>query len=123
MALTKVGKLLVLAAVAGVGVGGYIVWRDSSFNPAHQTHVTDTVQTPPPQYAAPPPAGPAPTTPTPRLPPNTVDAPATDTLKAILASGVVRISVENPSEPFYGVSSGVAHGFNVDFAKLLFAQP
>ncbi|QVN18950.1 transporter substrate-binding and LysM peptidoglycan-binding domain-containing protein [Burkholderia pyrrocinia] len=52
------------------------------------------------------------------------DAPsATDTLQRILSTHVVRISVQNPSEPIYGEPNGVPHGFNWDFAHLLFAQP
>jgi ABC-type amino acid transport substrate-binding protein len=50
--------------------------------------------------------------------------PDTDTLKSIINNGVVRISVENPSQPFYDSENGsTPHGFNVDFAKLLFADP
>jgi ABC-type amino acid transport substrate-binding protein len=50
--------------------------------------------------------------------------PDTDTLKSIISNGVVRISVENPSQPFYDSENGsTPHGFNVDFAKLLFADP
>jgi ABC-type amino acid transport substrate-binding protein len=48
--------------------------------------------------------------------------PDPDTLKSIINNGVVRVSVENPSEPFYGESNGSAHGFNVEFARLLFAD-
>lgn len=43
-----------------------------------------------------------------------------DALDSIKANGVVRVSNENPSEPFYGVTNGVPHGFNVEFAALLF---
>lgn len=50
--------------------------------------------------------------------------PDTDTLKAIVTNGLVRVSVQNPSAPFYNdENGGPAHGFNVDFAKLLFADP
>lgn len=48
--------------------------------------------------------------------------PNKDTLKSILSNGVVRVSVENPSRPFYSEDNGKPQGFNVDFAKLLFAQ-
>lgn len=50
-------------------------------------------------------------------------APSRDTLQSILQNHTVRISVENPSEPIYGETNGVPHGFNYDFAQLLFAQP
>jgi ABC-type amino acid transport substrate-binding protein len=46
-----------------------------------------------------------------------------NTLKAIKDKGIVRISVENPSEPFFGESGNIPHGFNVEFAQLLFADP
>lgn len=50
--------------------------------------------------------------------------PDVDTLKSIINNGVVRVSVQNPSEPFYDEKNGgAAHGFNVDFARLLFADP
>ncbi|WP_133646180.1 transporter substrate-binding domain-containing protein [Paraburkholderia flava] len=48
--------------------------------------------------------------------------PDKNTLKSIVTNGVVRVSVENPSRPFYSEVDGKAQGFNVDFAKLLFAQ-
>ncbi|MEI8326446.1 MAG: transporter substrate-binding domain-containing protein [Betaproteobacteria bacterium] len=45
------------------------------------------------------------------------------TLANILASGVVRVSAQNPSKPFYFHDNrGTAKGFNVDFMKALFAQ-
>jgi ABC-type amino acid transport substrate-binding protein len=45
------------------------------------------------------------------------------TLANILTSGVVRVSVQNPSKPFYYQDNrGTAKGFNVDFMKALFAQ-
>lgn len=49
--------------------------------------------------------------------------PQADSLASIAQNCVVRVSVENPSEPIYGETGGVPHGFNYDFAKLLFAQP
>ncbi|WP_277049516.1 transporter substrate-binding domain-containing protein [Caballeronia mineralivorans] len=49
--------------------------------------------------------------------------PSQDSLQSILQNRRVRISVENPSEPIYGETNGVPHGFNFEFAMLLFAQP
>ena len=49
-------------------------------------------------------------------------APQSDALQAILKNGIARISVENPSEPFFYEKNGKPAGFNPDFAKLLFAQ-
>lgn len=52
-----------------------------------------------------------------------VSVPVADTLQRILTTHVVRISVENPSEPIYGEVNGAPHGFNWAFAQLLFGQP
>lgn len=49
--------------------------------------------------------------------------PNPNTLKSIINNGLVRISVQNPSEPFFGEDKGDAHGFNVELARLLFADP
>ena len=43
-------------------------------------------------------------------------------LDAIQSAGVVRVSVQNPSKPFFVSDNGQAKGFNVDFMKILFAQ-
>ena len=59
----------------------------------------------------------------------TADKPAVAHLNAfnsyqtIVDKGVVRVSVQSPSKPFYFVENGTAKGFNVEFLKLLFAQP
>ncbi len=45
------------------------------------------------------------------------------TLANILSTGIVRVSAQNPSKPFYySDNRGAAKGFNVDFMKALFAQ-
>ena len=44
------------------------------------------------------------------------------TLASIIDKGAVRVSVQNPSVPFYSVVDGRPKGFNVDFMKMLFAQ-
>lgn len=49
--------------------------------------------------------------------------PVQDALQSIKQNGIVRISNENPSEPFFGVSGAVPHGFNVEFAKMVFGDP
>ena len=49
--------------------------------------------------------------------------PQASALKSIAENGIVRISVQNPSEPFFGEDKGTPHGFNVEFARLLFADP
>lgn len=48
---------------------------------------------------------------------------AFDTYQNIIDKGVVRVSVQSPSKPFFSEENGVAKGFNVEFMKLLFAQP
>jgi len=45
------------------------------------------------------------------------------TLANMLTTGVVRVSAQNPSKPFFFHDNrGTAKGFNVDFMKALFAQ-
>lgn len=48
--------------------------------------------------------------------------PQADTLQSILNNKIARISVENPSEPFFFEKNGKPSGFNPDFLKLMFAQ-
>ncbi len=48
--------------------------------------------------------------------------PQTDALQSILKNKIARISVENPSEPFFFEKNGKPAGFNPDFVKLMFAQ-
>lgn len=45
-----------------------------------------------------------------------------DALDAIVSSGVVRVSVQNPAKPFYTSDGGRPKGFNLDFLKAMFAQ-
>ncbi len=53
----------------------------------------------------------------------TVKAQSGGTLANIISTGVVRVSVQSPSKPFYFRDNrGTARGFNVDFMKTLFAQ-
>lgn len=42
--------------------------------------------------------------------------------QSITEKGVVRVSVQSPSKPFYYVENGVRKGFNYEFLKVLFAQ-
>lgn len=51
-----------------------------------------------------------------------VEAKANGTLANIVDSGTVRVSVQNPSKPFYANDGGRPNGFNVDFMNILFAQ-
>lgn len=49
--------------------------------------------------------------------------PQVDALQSILKNKVARISVQNPSEPFFFVKNGnKPSGFNPDFVKLMLAQ-
>jgi LysM repeat protein len=43
--------------------------------------------------------------------------------QTIIDKGVVRVSVQSPAKPFFHLENGVAKGFNVEFMRLLFAQP
>lgn len=117
MSLTPVGKLAVLLVVVAAGAGSYYAFRQHMANapkPVDQQWSQPEIT----QQQAPAP------TPVPAQAPASTSAfvPQQDTLKSIISNGVVRISVENPSEPFYGTANGMPHGFNVEFAKLLFAQ-
>lgn len=111
MALTKGFKIACVAIVAAGLVSGYVYWKGHHQAPTEQftdnmplqSQVTQSQTVPPVQTAS--------------------FQSSKDTLKSLLSNGVVRISVQNPSEPFYGVVNNEAHGFNVEFAKLLFAQP
>lgn len=47
--------------------------------------------------------------------------PSADTLKSIKANGLVRVSNQDNDAPFYS-SDGGAHGFDVDFTKMLFSD-
>ena len=51
-----------------------------------------------------------------------IDAKVGSTLSRIIDSGKVRVSVQNPSKPFYVNEGGRSKGFNVDFMKILFSQ-
>jgi nucleoid-associated protein YgaU len=118
MALTRMAKnglsLIVVAALVGGGIYAYKTFGHKAGTLPQLTQST-SADTDVPQT-------PARTEPT-QAP---VSAPAIvpnkDALASIQQNGVVRISVENPSEPFYGEDGTQAHGFNVEFAKLLFSQ-
>lgn len=45
-----------------------------------------------------------------------------NSLQSIVDTGVVRISAQSPSKPFFSVERGQPQGFNYDFLKLVFAQ-
>lgn len=45
-----------------------------------------------------------------------------NSMKSIVDSGVVRVSVQSPSKPFFSIERGAPQGFNYDFMKMLFAQ-
>jgi ABC-type amino acid transport substrate-binding protein len=115
MAMTKLGRnLVIIVGVAVVGGGGYAgVKHFGLLDPKPQQYVAqqatpqDFSQQAAPQASV----QPAPATPY---------VPAADTFKSILNNGVVRVSVENPSQPFFNDEGGQISGFNVDFAHLLF---
>jgi len=118
MALTRLAKNFIgtvaIAAVVGGGIYGY-----KTFGPHKTAGQAQSIGLTPVQSdtTVAPVSTPAPA---PAQAPQIV--PSKDALTSITQNGVVRISVENPSEPFYGESNGAAHGFNVEFAKLLFSQ-
>lgn len=107
MSLTVPGKVVALLGLCLV-VGGAIY--------GYKTLVANKEPT---QAYAPPLAA------TPDVAPTAAAAgfkPSADALKSILTNCVVRIAVENPSQPFYNDDNGQISGFNVDFAHLLFAD-
>jgi hypothetical protein len=117
MALTKgfkkfVGLIGTVVVVAGVAVA----FHKGLFN----IHKSDTQDASVPTFQSSAPT--ASVAPQASVMPSNFKASA-DSLASITQNCVVRISVENPSEPIYGETGGMPHGFNYDFAKLLFAQP
>ena len=47
---------------------------------------------------------------------------SSDALSRITGSGVIKVSVQDPSKPFFYTENSRAKGFNVDFMNALFAQ-
>jgi len=125
MAATRLGKnLLILFGVAVIGTGAYVGVKHFGLLDKAATQQVQVAQ----QQTD---FGQSATnqTPAPQSSPVVQQAPAqpyvasSDTLKSILSNCVVRVSVENPSEPFYNDEGGQISGFNVDLAKLLFQDP
>lgn len=116
MAFTGLGKAIALGLVCGVVGAG--IWGFNHYKATHPSSSLDMPSFSQPQSA---PIAQA------QVPIASVTPanfkPAADSLASITQNCVVRISVENPSEPIYGETGGIPHGFNYDFAKLLFAQP
>jgi ABC-type amino acid transport substrate-binding protein len=116
MSFTKRFKKFVgLMVVAGAAIGGLYGYKHYAATQHDQVVAAATMQGPQSMTAT------QPATASPQAIPQV--QPVADGLQSILQNRVVRISVENPSEPFYGEANGVPHGFNVEFAHLLFAQP
>lgn len=59
---------------------------------------------------------------TPNVEPKTGSPRASGAFANILETGMVRVSAQNPSKPFYFADGNRAKGFNVDFMNLMFAQ-
>lgn len=122
--LPKAIIALVIVAGAGFGINTYLE-KKAATAPVAAAPTLAPTPTPAP---APAPSGlgsvfssspPAPT-PTPQI---VAPAVAYDSLQNILSSGVVRVGVQSPAKPFFYTEGGQAHGFNVEFMKILFAQP
>jgi ABC-type amino acid transport substrate-binding protein len=118
MAITRLGRNLVIILVTvGVGTGGYLYAKKSGMldpkvpAPQYVTQQPDLSQSAP---------APQPQVTQVAQQPQVPFVPTSNTLKSILTNCVVRISVENPSQPFYNDDNGQISGFNVDFANLLF---
>lgn len=119
MTLTPLSKgLISLIVVAGLGSLGWNLYKQKT---AEQTVPPSAAVTPPlDQAPANPPAQVAATTSPAAMP--LVQQTSFNSYQSIVDKGVVRVSVQSPSKPFYVVESGVSKGFNVEFLKMLFAQ-
>lgn len=118
--------VLVLALVVGGGI-----WKSMSDHKAEQALVQPQADATPLQRVAPAPVQRADGSqlaaePTPR-PRSDTSLPAKAaggaTYKTIVETGVVRVSVQSPSKPFFSIENGQPVGFNYDFLKAIFAQP
>lgn len=132
MKLTPLAKgLISLIVVAGLGSVGWNLYKQKA---GEQTAPAETVvptpinkapaETPVPAATTPPAAATQTPTPTPAPAAATPAAQQTafNSYQSIVEKGVVRVSVQSPSKPFYVVENGVSKGFNVEFLKMLFAQ-
>lgn len=124
MKLTPLAKgLLSLIVLAGLGSVGWNLYKHKL---AEQVAEADS----PAPSSAPAPAGTSndPPVPLPQdVSPTTTATAAAKPMtgksyQSIVDKGVVRVSVQSPSKPFYSMENGVPKGFNVDFLNLLFAQ-
>lgn len=114
MKLKPIPRLILIVAFVGSGIYGAMkLTGGQDAQPAAAPNVQQSLQAQAPVAQ---PAGAAPA-------PAPVAAQASTTLKNILEKGVVRAGVQSPADPFFLVDRGQAKGFNVDFMKVLFAQP
>ena len=113
-------KLVGLVATVAVVAGAIFAYKQGYFG-QHNTSQVAAVDTGNSSQSMQ--AMQAPPTAAPQTDTSNAATPSRDTLQSILQNRTVRISVENPSEPIYGETNGIPHGFNYEFAKLLFAQP
>lgn len=113
--LTPAAKVGIVLIVGLAAFGGYKYYMaNKKVQPVEQVDTSNDVIAP--TVSAPAPVQQAPVQQAVQVVPNK------DALKSIVGNGVVRISVENPSAPFYTDDNGQISGFNVEFAHLLFAQ-
>lgn len=105
-------KFLTLVVAVGIAGGGFYAFKAGMFQHKGDTPIDIG-------YSASPNSAPTSQT----QPTAASGQLGSDALQSILRNHTVRISVENPSEPIYGeAKDGVPHGFNYEFAQLLFAQ-
>jgi ABC-type amino acid transport substrate-binding protein len=107
MALKPIPRLiLIVAAVGALGYGAskYLNRDPQAVQPTGNTAATPAGTVAPAQEATPAAVGNG------------------TAYQTIVDKGVVRVSVQSPSKPFFYTEKGVAKGFNVAFMKLLFAQ-
>lgn len=123
MKLTPLAKgLLSLIVVAGLGSVGWNIYKNKTLDPSANQSAAPAVTA-----QAMPDPGPTTAHVAAATDAGQRAAPASqngfDTYQNIIEKGVVRVSVQSPSKPFFSVENGAAKGFNVEFMKLLFAQP
>lgn len=115
MAIKTGGKAIIIALVVGVvGVG---LWKSgmmdsaeqSATNPPRNAEVEVSTSRPSKQQKEEPKSS--------RL--GAVDT----TLQSILDNGVIKIVAQSPSKPFFYIEGGQARGFNMEFLRIMLAQP
>ncbi|GAB3258905.1 transporter substrate-binding and LysM peptidoglycan-binding domain-containing protein [Chitinimonas naiadis] len=123
MKLTPLSKgLLSLIVLAGLGSVGWNLYKNKAAEQAASAPAETASTAPAATDAAPAASAATPAASAPAANNAPAARSAFNTYRNILEKGVVRVSVQSPSKPFFVVENGAPKGFNVEFMKLLFAQ-